>query len=132
MILKFIKYNIVQLAAYGIELVVFFSCLFVFPNSLVGSNIAAKSSAGLFAFFAHKHFTFQKKGNKEIRKEALRYILVLLANTAFGSLLLVLLADVIPSSVAKPISDVITVGLTFILTHNIVFKYDNESKDRPT
>jgi len=58
-----------------------------------------------------------------VKGEIIRYIAVLLANTVLGTSLLLLLANTFHEWVAKIISDVITVGVTFFVTHHLVFGY---------
>jgi putative flippase GtrA len=128
-VIKFLKYNVVQAIAYGIELGVFFVVLHLFPGWLVSSNVAAKGSAGLFAFFVHKYVTFESIGKENLKGEALLYTLILVGNAFFGSFLLVIFVVGMPEWLAKISADVITVGVTFILTHNIVFRQARPPKN---
>lgn len=123
MLIKFLKYNLIQLLAYGIELSIFFLILYILQNELLIANVLAKSCAGLFAFYFHKFYTFESNQKGQVKGEIIRYIAVLLANTVLGTSLLLLLANTFHEWVAKIISDVITVGVTFFVTHHLVFGY---------
>jgi putative flippase GtrA len=129
MLFKFLRYNLVQIAAYGIELSTFFAVLWVFPVYLVLSNVVAKASAGCFAFFLHKYFTFKKFSNYEVGNQAGRYSLILVGNMFLGSLLLLLFVDVMPGWGGKLLSDVMSVGVTFLLTHYFVFGASGNDKE---
>ena len=60
MLIKFIRYGLVQVAAYGLEFSIFMLIMLLGPH-LVIANCIAKSISAIFAFFLHKHFTFKKK-----------------------------------------------------------------------
>lgn len=121
MLFKFLRYNLVQIAAYGIELSTFFAMLWIWPSYLVMANVSAKAAAGCFAFFLHKYFTFKSNSKHNIGGEAGRYVLILIGNIFLGSFLLVMFVDVMPEWGGKLLSDIISVGMTFLLTHHLVF-----------
>ncbi|WP_167631293.1 GtrA family protein [Mariprofundus ferrooxydans] len=129
MLFKFLRYNLVQVAAYGIELSTFFGMLWIWPGYLIMANVSAKTAAGCFAFFLHKYFTFKSSGKHNIGGEAGRYVLILIGNMVLGSLLLVFLVGVMPEWGSKLMSDVISVGITFLLTHYLVFSVPNSDED---
>jgi len=129
MLFKFLRYNLVQIAAYGIELGTFFTALWALPGYLITANVAAKTAAGCFAFFLHKAFTFRVRGSRSVKSEAWRYVLILLGNMMLGSALLVLLVGFMPEWAAKVASDVASVGITFLLTHYLVFSVSNSHQD---
>jgi len=126
---KFLRYNLVQIAAYGIELSTFFAVLWMWPSYLVIANVSAKTGAGCFAFFLHKCFTFKNSSKHDIGNQARRYFLILAGNMFFGSFLLLMFVDVMPEWGGKLLSDVISVGMTFLLTHYLVFSEPNDGKN---
>ncbi|MFQ5356542.1 MAG: GtrA family protein [Mariprofundaceae bacterium] len=129
MLFKFLRYNLVQIGAYGIELSTFFGMLWIWPGYLLTANVCAKAGAGCFAFLLHKYFTFKRNNKQKTGSEAGRYIIVLAGNMLVGSLLLVLLVEIIPEWMSKLVSDVISVGITFLLTHYLVFSAPKNDED---
>lgn len=127
MFVKFLKYNVVQLLAYGLELSVFFFVLYLFPDNLLVSNVSAKGSAGVFAFFFHKTYTFKSNEKTNVKGEAVRYVLVLLGNTLLSTFLLLMLALYMPEWLSKITADVVSVGITFVVTQRLVFGYKKKS-----
>jgi len=123
----FIKYNFIQVLAYGLELGLFFLVLSLGANMLVVANVFAKIVAGICTFLSHKYYTFRKRSSERIFGEALAYFALLGANTFFSSYLLVLFTNYLPAGYAKPLADIICVGINFILTHTVVF--GRKSKD---
>ncbi len=129
MLEKFFKYGFVQILAYGIELLVFYLVISLCSECLVTANILAKSSAAIFAFGSHKYFTFGCKDSDKIAGQAIRYSLLLVMNTFAATYLLVLLTsetNLLPI-LAKILSDVVIIFITFLLTYFLVFNKKNSS-----
>lgn len=120
--MTFIRYVGVQLVAYAIDLGVFVLLYHAAIAGPIAANVAAKIAAGLFAFHAHRSYTFRVEGAARIGREAAKYALLLALNVPLASALLALLMLVVPSAtVAKIVADVVCVGLTFMLTRHGVF-----------
>jgi putative flippase GtrA len=118
----FFRYVVIQLLAYVIDMGVFLFVLHFGIAQSVWGNVMSKFAAGLFAFFAHRHFTFRVAGGVAASGQAIRYFFVLVLNipvaTAILALLQIWFAEPV---VAKFIADVICVGLTYLLSKHLIF-----------
>lgn len=121
MLAKFVRYNLVQVAAYALEFSTFMLIAKIGVH-LVLSNCIAKAMAAIFAFFLHKNFTFQKKEKEKILGEIFRYAAMLFVNMALGSLILIVLSKFSEEWLAKILSDISCVGVSFLLVRYVVFK----------
>lgn len=120
--MKFYRYIAIQLAAYVIDISFFMIVLLVDIAGPLEANAFAKISAGCFAFFSHRHFTFSVAEVTCAKSQAIRYFLFLLLNVPFASGILALLLDWIPVTfVAKVTADVICVGLNYYLSKCLIF-----------
>ncbi|HLX54930.1 MAG TPA: GtrA family protein [Aquella sp.] len=114
------RYVVVGAVAYLID---FSSFVVTFKLGLseIGANIVGKVNGGIFGFFAHRHFTFKVKHGLKIN-QAIRYFAILAVYAPFSSLVLKLVMYIIHYSIlAKFISDVICIILSYLLTKYIVF-----------
>ena len=120
--MTFLRYLLVQLAAYAIDMGGF---LFLTHQGLLGplwANVAAKLAAGMFAFVAHRHFTFQT-GKEQATGQAVRYFALLALNVPLSSgLLALLLPWLAPAALAKFVADVVILGITYWLSRSLVFR----------
>lgn len=120
--MTFVRYITIQLLAYGIDMGAFLIVLNIGVVGPVLANVIAKFAAGLFAFVAHRHFTFRASDGVAARGQAVRYFVLLALNipvaSAFLALLLMCRTEPI---VAKFIADVICVGLTYFLSKHFIF-----------
>lgn len=118
----FVRYVVIQLLAYGIDMGLF---LMVLKSELFGpimANVLAKIAAGIFAFIVHRNFTFRVRISSEISKQAVRYFLLLALNIPIASAVLALLFVWISAPiVAKFLSDIICVALTYGLSKYFIF-----------
>jgi putative flippase GtrA len=120
--MTFVRYVAVQLVAYAIDLGVFVLLLHAGIAGPIAANVVAKIAAGVFAFHAHRGFTFRIQRRTRIGREAMKYALLLALNVPVSSALLALLMLAVPSAtVAKIAADVMCVALTFMLTKHGVF-----------
>jgi len=114
------RYIVVGAVAYLIDF-----CSFVITLKLgmsaFNSNIVGKVNGGIFGFFAHRHFTFKVKHGLKIN-QAMRYFFLLALYAPVSSFILKLVMYFIHVSIlAKFISDVICIILSYLLTKYIVF-----------
>jgi len=120
--MTFVRYIIVQLLAYAIDMG---GMLLIVQTGFAGvivANIVAKTAAALFAFFSHRSFTFRVAQSSSASRQVPRYLLLLMFNVIFASIVLGFLLLWIPNPVvAKIISDLISVGLSFALSRRFVF-----------
>ncbi|MFJ3120886.1 GtrA family protein [Pseudomonas protegens] len=129
----FIRYGAIQVLAYALDMGTFLLLLYFFQNEPVLANIAGKGVAGLFAFFLHRHFTFQSTAGSS-KVQAVRYFSLLAINIPAASVLLgagLYFFD--NPTVVKFVSDVACVLLTYWLSKVFIFhsdKYDAAPPER--
>jgi putative flippase GtrA len=128
--LTFARYLLVQAASYVLDLGTFLALHELAAIDPVLANACGKVVAGCLAFAAHRAFTFRIRDAADTYWQATRYFSLLAVNTPLSSGVLALLLHVIPAPVlAKFVSDVICVALTFALTQSFVFRR-HDSKAR--
>jgi putative flippase GtrA len=119
----FVRYVLVQLAAYAVDMGMFLALLksgFIGP---VLANIPAKIAAGIFAFFLHRWFTFRVSHQDREKRQVLQYFALLAINVPISSAVLSLVLLVIDADVvAKFVADVICVVFSFWMSKTWVFK----------
>ena len=116
------RYIAIQLLAYSIDMGAYLIALNIGVVGPVIANVIAKCAAGLFAFVAHRHFTFRAANGVGARGQAIRYFVLLALNIPLASAILALLLMWIPEPVVvKFIADVICVALTFLLSKHFIF-----------
>ncbi|WMN19751.1 GtrA family protein [Pseudomonas piscis] len=131
--MTFIRYGAVQVLAYALDMGAFLLLLSFFKNEPVLANIAGKGVAGVFAFFLHRHFTFQSTASNS-KVQAIRYFSLLVVNIPIVSILLgagLYFFD--NPAVVKFIADVACVLLTYWVSKLFVFhsdKYDSAPSER--
>lgn len=120
--MTFLRYLAIQVLAYGIDMGAFLLALHFSLVGPIAANVIAKLAAGGFAFAAHRHFTFSVGGRGFIKRQAMRYFLLLAVNVPIASALLALILLWIPvPAVAKFLSDVVGVAFTYILSKYFIF-----------
>ena len=133
--MTFLRYIIIQLMAYCVDVATFLIALNIGVFGAIFSNLVAKFSAGIFAFIAHRHFTFRVAGNSAKRDQALRYFLLLVINIPASSVIMTLMLMWFQEPIfAKFIADVISVSLTYLLSKRFVFTLTSQKsgKSSPT
>lgn len=121
--MSFLRYVMIQVAAYVIDLGSF--TLLISQTGLqdVLANAGGKLLAGIFAFFAHRYFTFQMSRSGNVSGQALRYFALLGLNIPLSSAVLYGLSQLVPAIiVAKVISDGICIVITYSLSRQFVFR----------
>jgi putative flippase GtrA len=122
MVRMFSTYVVVQLLAYVIDMGGFLLLTAAFGFAPVLANICGKVAAGGFAFLMHRRFTFGVHRHANARAQLFRYALLLAANIPVSSLLLAWLLHWFAwGVVAKVVSDLICVVLTFVASRTLVF-----------
>jgi putative flippase GtrA len=118
----FVRYVAIQLLAFIVDYGLF---LIVLQSGLSGpivANILARLAAGIFAFVAHRSFTFRVSEKSVIRRQAIHYFLLLALNVPITSVMLALLLLWIAEPVAaKFIADIICVPLIYGLSKHFIF-----------
>lgn len=131
--MTFLRYVTIQLLAYALDMGSFVLLTSLFKDDWVFMNIVGKVIAGMFAFFLHRHFTFEStQGSK--KTQAVRYFSLLAINIPFSSALFTAGLHVLDAPAAvKFISDVLCVILTYWISKLFVFHRgmaDHSSPDR--
>jgi putative flippase GtrA len=117
-----VRYLFVQVVAYAIDMGVFLAALYLGHAGALVANVLGKIAAGLFAYVTHQAFTFRVPEEGRGAHQAARYFLLLGINIPLSSGVLALLLLVIDqAAIAKFVSDVICVGLTFWISKKWVF-----------
>jgi putative flippase GtrA len=128
----FVRYVAVQLVAYGIDMGVFLATLSSGLAGPVLANVPAKITAGLVAFFLHRHFTFRSAHTADARRQAIQYFALLALNVPLSSAVLaVVLVPIHHPVFAKFVADVLCVFVTFWASKLWVFKGRNASATPP-
>ncbi|WP_038364544.1 GtrA family protein [Bosea sp. UNC402CLCol] len=116
-------YVLVQLIAYGLDIGTFALLVERLGTAPLPANICAKGVAGCFAFCTHRYVTFGGAAEAGVGGQALRYVLLLAANSLASSALLVLFLHAMTSLVvAKIAADVILIAVSFSLSKWVVFR----------
>jgi len=120
--MTFIRYVMIQLFAYVLDVGVFLLALHVGLFGPIISNLIGRVLAGAFAFLLHREFTFKYNDPADRLHQAIRYLILLSANVPLSSgilaFFLMFFEDVF---IAKILSDVVGVSLTFWLSKSFVF-----------
>lgn len=129
MIRQFMKYNLIQLAAYALDYGAFIALLYVADLNPVKANIGGKIAAGAFAFTLHKYWTFGARSHSRIAKEIITYVALLLLNMLLSNLLLYAFMSLgLRAEFAKIPADMICMVVNFFLTKYVTFRI---AKDQP-
>ena len=131
--MTFIRYGTIQILAYALDMGSFLLLISLFNDKAVLANIVGKVVAGVFAFFLHRHFTFQSTGSSG-KIQALRYFSLLAINIPAASVFLGIgLYFIEHPTAVKFASDVVCVFMTYWISKHFVFhfnKYDSPLSDR--
>lgn len=120
--MTFLRYIIIQLLAYSIDVGLFLVILKFAPPNLLFANVLAKLSAGIFAFVAHRNFTFHIRESSAARQQAVRYFLLLALNIPLASAILALLVLWVSKPLAaKFMADIFCVALTYGVSKYFIF-----------
>lgn len=117
---EFGRYVGVQLLAYALEWAVYLGVRAVGLGPLP-SNAVGKAVALVFAFFCHRSFTFRSQDSR-VGQQAVRYFATFLVNVVISTSLLWLLDRYLPEWIAKGVSDVVAVFVSYLLAKRIVFR----------
>ncbi len=122
-LLQFMRYLLVGVVTYGVDISVFLVLLNLFGTDLLLANAVSKVSAGLFSFFAHRIFTFGVVAPLGRGRQAIRYFILLALNVPLSALILSAMLLINPMEVgAKLQSDVIIVLISYAQSKFIVFR----------
>lgn len=120
--MQFARYLSVQVAAYAIDMGGFVLLSKYLYMPVLMANVIGKLCAGIFAFAVHRAFTFRLQGSDRTLRQAMTYFILLALNLPMSALILHgTLQIVVWPVVAKFISDVVCVLITYWLSKRFVF-----------
>ena len=120
--MTFVRYILVQVIAYILEMSFFMLQIKWGLASLLFSNINAKIFAGVFAFFIHRRYTFKSNQFGPARCQGIKYFLLLALNIPASSATLGLtLLWIQRPEMAKFISDIACFLFTYAISKKLVF-----------
>ena len=118
----FLRYLVVQVIAYVVDMGAFMLILNIFTAEPLVANLISKTAAGSFAFIFQRSFTFRVIHKELIGRQALRYFFVLMINIPLTSVILALtLLWITTPTIAKFLSDIACVGISFVLGKYFIF-----------
>jgi putative flippase GtrA len=121
--MRFLRYLVVQCIAYGLDLGGFLLLFSVLGANPLPANAAGKIVAGVFAFLAHRSFTFRLTGKSPQPRQVIGYCILLALNIPLSSAVLFVFMQFIPLAiVAKVAADAICIGITYTLSRKYVFR----------
>lgn len=120
--MTFFKYVVIQVLAYIIDMTSFLLVLNLEITGAIGANIFSKLAAGSFAFWMHRSFTFNSVKTGMVGSQGAKYFFLLAIMVLIASMTLSLIFMWLPIPiVAKFISDIILVGLSYSLAKYFIF-----------
>ena len=120
--MQILRYALVLVFGYALDMGGFILLFMVSGLDPILANLISKVSAAVFAFVAHRHFTFGKAALGGTLQQATRYFALVALNMPVAAILLAGLLRVVPIVVvAKFAVDVICALLNFWLTKHFVF-----------
>jgi putative flippase GtrA len=124
----FLKYLTIQVFAYAIDMGSFLGLISFLGLKPISANVISKVLAGSFAYWTHVRFTFASatvasdESGRKSQASPWRYILLLVLNIPFNSLLLAsLLPIIVLPAGAKLLSDSICILINFWVSKRFVF-----------
>jgi putative flippase GtrA/SAM-dependent methyltransferase len=116
-----VRYNLVQLFAYVVDLGGFALMSKMLFIPIVPSNVLAKLAAGAFAYIAHRYFTFSGGPTRDLMTSGIKYAALLAINIPLSSAILLGLSNWLPTVPAKIVSDAVCIGFNYLVSRHFVF-----------
>jgi putative flippase GtrA len=113
-------YGPVQLAVYVAEYAAFLG-LVDGGRHVVLANGLSKLLALVLGYAAHAVWTFDQNLAEEPYRRAAKFLMVFAANTVLATLALLALKLIVPVEIAKPVSDLLMGGFTYLALRAFVF-----------
>lgn len=118
-----VRYFAIQGLGYGIDIGGFWLLFHLANVPPLVANLMSKAAAASFAFFGHRLITFIHHEKADIGPQAIKYTLLLLANTAANSAILAgLLYLRAPTTPAKIGTDFSLIVLSYFLMKHVVYR----------
>ncbi|AAY94696.1 GtrA family protein [Pseudomonas protegens] len=129
--MQFVRYLVIQVLAYGLDMGGFVLLFSHFGVDPLLANVICKLLAGVFAFIAHRSFTFGVVETAGRLQQAVRYFALLALNIPLSALVLSGMLWLIPMAIAaKFVADVICVFLNYGLSKRYVFQGESASQTK--
>jgi len=120
--MTFIRYVIIQSIGYVLDMGGFLLILKMEFFGPVIANSIGKLGAGVFAFIAHRNFTFRSNEPSDQKRQAIRYFVLLVMFIPFSSVILsIFLLWVKEPGLAKFLADCICVVLSYSISKKFIF-----------
>lgn len=120
--MRFLRYLLVQGVGYGVDMGSFLLLITQLAMAPLTANIISRVTAGVFAFFIHRSFTFEGAHEGRKMQQAGKYFILLVLNIPLSSATLALVLWILPFPVAaKFLADVSGVFTTYWLSKRFVF-----------
>ncbi|HUO22899.1 MAG TPA: GtrA family protein [Caulobacteraceae bacterium] len=117
------RYFTIQGLGYGIDVGGFWLLFHLAGVPPLVANLISKAAAATFAFFGHRLITFIHHEKVDIGPQAIKYIVLLLLNTALNSTILAALLYMhAPTLPAKVGTDVSCIVLTYFAMKHFVYR----------
>lgn len=130
--MTFIRYGLVQVLAYLIDMGGFLLLLSMAGMAPLSANLVCKTLAGLFAFAAHRRFTFRVHGAGGSVAQGIRYFALLALNIPLSTAVLAgLLQWFGHAGLSKLAADIIILSFTYWVSKSVVFARPANGQDGP-
>ena len=117
------RYFVIQTLGYGVDIGGFTLLYHMAHIEPLLANLASKAAAATLAFFGHRAFTFTHEQKAHIVPQAMKYIVLLVLNTAVNSAILAALLYLrAPTTPAKIGTDVSCVLATYFVMKHVVYR----------
>ena len=121
--ISFIKYSLIQVTSFGIDLLIFYNFYYFLINSILISNFSSKIFSSLFSFICHRHLTFKSNYRENISTSLVKYYLFVILNIPITSFLTFLLNIFISNILfSKILADIIYFILGYFISKKFIFK----------
>jgi len=118
-----VRYFAIQGLGYGIDIGGFWLLFHLAGIPPLVANLMSKAGAATCAFFGHRLVTFIHHEKAHIGPQAMKYVLLLVLNTAVNSAILAALLHVhAPTTPAKIGTDISCIVLTYFVMKHVVYR----------
>lgn len=114
-----LRYGGVGIGVVAIDYILYLAIVTAWPDAAVPANLIARLAAGTVGFVGHARFTFRT--SDRLARSGLRYGMLMAANMAIASLLLMAMLPLLGVVFAKLASDVITITAGYLASRYCVF-----------
>lgn len=120
--MTFVRYLIIQGGAYILDMGSFIIIKESVDSGALVANLGAKLIAGLFAFVAHRYFTFPAASGRGMSLQAIKYFSILALNIPASMAVLSGALEFVENAVlAKFLSDIACLILTYWISRSHIF-----------